>query len=38
VEAAAEAEAEKVVEELHAWNEDVVDETHNPLPAAQEAA
>lgn len=27
VEAAAEAEAEKVVEELHAWNEDVVDET-----------
>lgn len=38
VEAAAEAEAEKVVEELHAWNEDVVDETPNPLPAAQEAA
>lgn len=36
VEAAAEAEAEKVVEELNAWNEDVVDET--PTPAAQEAA
>lgn len=36
VETAAESEAERIVEELHAWNEDVVEDT--PTPAAQEAA
>lgn len=36
VEVAAESEAERIVEELHAWNEDVVEDT--PTAAAQEAA
>lgn len=34
IEAAAEAEAERVVEELHVWDDDVVDETDATAPPA----